>query len=74
MIHYGLPDGPEQQQRDEMYEKTLHMSNGAANGEKLALPKPDINARYGTPEFSMWIYGYDTNEDLRNHFEEHGRT
>jgi hypothetical protein len=38
--------------------------------EKVEIPKADINAKYGSPGFSSWIYGYDTNEVLKEYFGE----
>ncbi|KAL2062579.1 hypothetical protein VTL71DRAFT_5651 [Oculimacula yallundae] len=66
MKQYGLPDGPEQEARDEMYRKSLLPVDGSTRA--MLAPKPDINAVYGSPGFSSWIYMYDTEKALREHF------
>ncbi|CZT53031.1 uncharacterized protein RSE6_14462 [Rhynchosporium secalis] len=66
MKQYGLPDGPEQEERDEMYRKS-HLPVSESTKEIL-VSKPDNNAVYGSPAFSSWIYMYDTKEALREYF------
>ena len=66
MRQYGLEDGPEQEVRDEIYRKTLEAPLGSKEKEMV---KADMNAIYGSPGFSMWIYGYDVDEELRRYFD-----
>lgn len=66
MKQYGLPDGPEQEARDEMYSKSLPPFTDSTKG--ALAPKPDVNAVYGSPGFSSWIYLYDTQQALREYF------
>ncbi|KAG4441105.1 hypothetical protein IFR05_003395 [Cadophora sp. M221] len=66
MKQYGLPDGPEQKARDEMYSKSL-LPLLETTKEDI-VPKPDMNAVYGSPGFSSWVYTYDTNRAIREYF------
>lgn len=72
MKHYGLVDGEEQKQRDRMYAKTLRamtVSESEREKEKaIERPMKDVNAEYGSPGFSMWLYGYDVEEELEKYF------
>ncbi|CZR69021.1 related to salicylate hydroxylase [Phialocephala subalpina] len=66
MRQHGLDDGPEQVERDRMYAETLKKQTG---GEKMVeRPEKDMNAQYESAEFSMWIYGYDVEEELEKYF------
>jgi salicylate hydroxylase len=67
MRQYGMEDGPEQVARDEMYKKTL--VTPVESKEKKEVVKADMNATYGSPGFSMWLYGYDIDEQLRQYFQ-----
>ncbi|CZT02279.1 uncharacterized protein RCO7_11033 [Rhynchosporium graminicola] len=51
MKQYGLPDGPEQEERDEMYRKS-HLPVSESTKEIL-VSKPDNNAVYGSPAFLL---------------------
>lgn len=62
-----LLDGPEQQTRDQAFKKLKEIYEKEARlteAEKKALPpktkpKPDMNARWLSPENNMWLAGYD---------------
>jgi salicylate hydroxylase len=63
---YAYPDGPEQEARDKLYGQSL---NAPKNAEKRqAIPMADSTAAYATPEFSMWLFGYDVANDIRRYF------
>ncbi|KAH9206540.1 FAD dependent oxidoreductase domain-containing protein [Leptodontidium sp. 2 PMI_412] len=68
MKQYGLLDGPEQEARDEMYSKNLLPL--PENTKEMVVSKPDMNAVYGSPGFSSWVFTYDTNQALREYFGE----
>ena len=64
---YDLPDGPEQEARDAEYMR--HMLAAEEIKKTLVAPKPDQNAPYGSPGFSMWLDGHRTDEEVRKYFE-----
>ena len=66
MRQYGMEDGPEQVARDEMYKATL--MKPTKSKEEKEVVKADMNATYGSPGFSTWLYAYDVDEDLRKYF------
>ncbi|KAH7388933.1 hypothetical protein BKA64DRAFT_125359 [Cadophora sp. MPI-SDFR-AT-0126] len=65
---YGLPDGPEQVVRDEMYSKSLLEVTQAT--KDVITPKPDMNAVFGSPGFTSWVFTYDTEQTLREYFDD----
>jgi salicylate hydroxylase len=65
MRQYGMEDGPEQEARDEMYKLTLVKP---AESKQKEVAKADMNATYGSPGFSTWLYAYDVEEELGRHF------
>ncbi|KUJ06637.1 salicylate hydroxylase [Mollisia scopiformis] len=69
MKHYGLVDGKEQEERDRMYAKTLVVQT-RDDEERADKPQKDANAPYGSAEFSMWLYGYDVEEELEKYFKD----
>lgn len=68
MEQYGLSDGPEQQARDEMWSRNL--PEVTRSMRDVVVPRSDMNAVYGSPEFSSWVYTYDTGKALREYFAE----
>ena len=69
MRQYGLPDGPEQMARDQMYARSL-LEVTKCTKDLVVPPEPDMNAAYGSPGFSAWVYTYDTEQVLREYFGE----
>jgi salicylate hydroxylase len=66
MKRYGLPNGKEQEDRDRIFAKTLVAET--TTSKVTEKPEKNINADFGTPEFSMWLYGYDVEEELAKYF------
>jgi salicylate hydroxylase len=70
-IALTLPDGTEQQARDERWQAASRVfENTVAMREKIepaarSRPKPDMNQKWGQPGLMMWLYGFDTIEDAK---------
>lgn len=66
-----LPDGPEQEARDNGYRAASKMAefaraaDGQGKEEKMRQPRPDpdMNQNWGQPGFMMWLYGADIIRD-----------
>ena len=67
---YGLEDGPEQEERDARLGMSLAQSDPRDHMvDARQRPKPDASAKYGSPEFNEWLYGYDAIGEARNFLE-----
>ena len=67
---FGLEDGPEQEERDVRLGKSLeHSDSGEQTASAQEKPRPDARAKYGSSEFSEWLYGYDVLGETRRYLE-----
>ena len=64
---YAYPDGTEQEARDKLYGQNISTSKKSEKNQ--AVPTADSSAAYATPEFSMWLFGYDVANDVSRYFD-----
>ena len=64
---YGLEDGPEQCERDERLKQSLKGDSAVKNSPQTVQKRPnaDSQAKYGSPEFSEWLYGVDVEREAQ---------